>query len=47
MESHIYYCKNSRSWWAYWLNEDGDQFGDAVFAHAKKECLHYLYESRP
>lgn len=34
--------KANGSWWAFWQDENGDQVGDAMFAHLKRDAIKYL-----
>jgi len=42
MDYVIYYDKNQKSWWAYWVDESNNQVGDSVNAYQKEWCLIYL-----
>jgi hypothetical protein len=39
MTYHVYYDRPTRSWWGYWQDAQGNQLGDAVFAHSRDDCL--------
>lgn len=38
----IYYDRRTRIWWAYWIDERGDQLGDAVDGPSRDLALIYL-----
>ena len=42
----IYYDRPTKSWFAYWIDSEGNQVGDAVFDSRKDWCLIYLGMSR-
>lgn len=46
MKYVIYYDRPTRSWWAYWTDAEGNQLGDAVFAHDNDDCLIELGAAR-
>lgn len=47
MTYHIYYDRPTRTWWAYWMDKQENQLGDAVFAATRDECLIALGSARP
>lgn len=42
MNYHIYYDRSSKSWFAYFVDEEGNQDFEAIFAPSKEMCLIYL-----
>lgn len=46
MKYHVYYDRASRSWWGYWMNKEGDQLADALFAHQRDDLLVALGQQR-
>jgi hypothetical protein len=47
MKYTVYYDRESRSWWGYWTTPEGDQVGEAVYAHHRDDCLIELGACRP
>ena len=47
MNFHMYYDRETRSWWGYWYDEKGDQIGDAVFGHKREHCYNTLLACKP
>lgn len=42
MNFHVYYDRSSKSWWAYRLDPEGNQIGDAVHGETRDIALIYL-----
>ncbi|AQW88537.1 hypothetical protein pEaSNUABM50_00011 [Erwinia phage pEa_SNUABM_50] len=44
MKYVIYYDRSTKSWWGYWIDENENQLGEAVFEYQKEDCLILLGE---
>jgi len=42
----VYYDRPTRSWWGYWMDDEGNQVGDAVNAASRDWVLIYLGMAR-
>ncbi len=46
MKYEIYYDRGTKCWWAFWMDDYGNQASDAVHAATKDMCLIYLGMSK-
>ena len=46
MTYDYYYSKEHHGWYGYWMDEDGNQLGEAVFAIRKEQVIIELGANR-